>query len=301
MFSDTLNNLKSITVLTNEKDLVSIKSILKFLKERYSELLIVQFRAGLIGDNTIISFKVNSEYYPIVLEKLAFNDIQIIMKDKEEANFIENKKEQKRRKLRAQGWSEISSNKKQITIEELKRFSDEGKIKEIILEAKGGIRSSLEITEKARKLLSATIKIAIKNLINYAEEKLGKRPDAIDQLILIATDKDLKLLRKIDETNEAGLAAIQISLTHQNYYEYLIKIANNTKLNNFMNIKAANSLAELYLSNYEEEIQLPDVIKDINTRWLRIAFESAKKNLSYEEIEKFEHFVEFIEESRRAA
>ncbi len=301
MFSDTLNNLKSITVLTNEKDLVSIKSILKFLKERYSELLIVQFRAGLIGDNTIISFKVNSEYYPIVLEKLAFNDIQIIMKDKEEANFIENKKEQKRRKLRAQGWSEISSNKKQITIEELKRFSDEGKIKEIILEAKGGIRSSLEITEKARKLLSATVKIAIKNLINYAEEKLGKRPDAIDQLILIATDKDLKLLRKIDETNEAGLAAIQISLTHQNYYEYLIKIANNTKLNNFINIKAANSLAELYLRNSDEEIQLPDVIKDINTRWLRIAFESAKKNLSYEEIEKFEHFVEFIEESRRAA
>ncbi len=301
MFSDTLNNLKSITVLTNEKDLVSIKSILKFLKERYSELLIVKFRAGLIGDNTIISFKVNSEYYPIVLEKLAFNDIQIIMKDKEEANFIENKKEQKRRKLRAQGWSEISSNKKQITIEELKRFSDEGKIKEIILEAKGGIRSSLEITEKARKLLSATVKIAIKNLINYAEEKLGKRPDAIDQLILIATDKDLKLLHKIDETNEAGLAAIQISLTHQNYYEYLIKIANNTKLNNFMNIKAANSLAELYLSNSDEEIQLPDVIKDINTRWLRIAFESAKKNLSYEEIEKFEHFVEFIEESRRAA
>jgi hypothetical protein len=301
MFSDSLNNLKSITVLTNEKDLVSIKSILKFLKERYSELLIVQFRAGLIGDNTIISFKVNSEYYPIVLEKLAFNDIQIIMKDKEEANFIENKKEQKRRKLRAQGWSEISSNKKQITIEELKRFSDEGKIKEIILEAKGGIRSSLEITEKARKLLSATVKIAIKNLINYAEEKLGKRPDAIDQLILIATDKDLKLLRKIDETNEAGLAAIQISLTHQNYYEYLIKIANNTKLNNFINIKAANSLAELYLRNSDEEIQLPDVIKDINTRWLRIAFESAKKNLSYEEIEKFEHFVEFIEESRRAA
>jgi hypothetical protein len=301
MFSDTLNNLKSITVLTNEKDLVSIKSILKFLKERYSELLIVKFSAGLIGDNTIISFKVNSEYYPIVLEKLAFNDIQIIMKDKEEANFIENKKEQKRRKLRAQGWSEISSNKKQITIEELKRFSDEGKIKEIILEAKGGIRSSLEITEKARKLLSATVKIAIKNLINYAEEKLGKRPDAIDQLILIATDKDLKLLRKIDETNEAGLAAIQISLTHQNYYEYLIKIANNTKLNNFINIKAANSLAELYLRNSDEEIQLPDVIKDINTRWLRIALESAKKYLSYEEIEKFEHFVEFIEESRRAA
>jgi len=81
----------------------------------------------------------------------------------------------------------------------------------------------------------------------------------------------------------------------------LIKRANNTKLNNFINIKAANSLAELYLSNYDEEIQLPDVIKNINTRWLKIAFESARKNISYEEIEKFEHFVEFIEESRRAA
>jgi hypothetical protein len=223
------------------------------------------------------------------------------MKDKESISYIETKKEQKRRKLRAQGWSEISSNKRQITIEELKRFSREGKIKEIILEAKGGIRSNLEITEKAKKLLSETVKIAVKNLVNYAEEKLGKRPDAIDQLILIATDKDLKLLNKIDETNEAGLTAIQISLTHQNYYKYLIKIANNPKLNNFINIKAAISLAELYLKNYDKEIQLPDVIKEINTRWLRIAFESARQSFSYEEIEIFEHFVEFVEESRRAA
>jgi len=152
MFSDTLNNLKSITVLSNDKDLVSIKSILKFLKERYSELSIVKFRAGMIGNNSIVSFKVNSEYYPIVLEKFAFNDIQIIMKDTEEVNFFENKKGQKRRRLRAQGWSEISPNKRQITIEELKRFSDEGEIKEIILEAKGGIRSSIEITEKVKKI-----------------------------------------------------------------------------------------------------------------------------------------------------
>ena len=116
MLSETLNNLKTITVLSNEKDLVTIKSILKFLKERYSNLSIVKFRAGMIGDNTIVSFKINSEYYPIVLEKFAFNDIHIIMKDKEEVNFFENKKEQKRRKLRAQGWSEISPSKRQITI-----------------------------------------------------------------------------------------------------------------------------------------------------------------------------------------
>ena len=301
MLSNTLNDLRSITALTTEKDLVSVKSILKFLKDRYSGLSIVKFRTGMIGDNTIVSFKVNSEFYPLVLEKFAYNDIPIIMKDKGEVNYVEEKKEQKRRKLRAQGWSEISSNNKQITIDELNRYCDEGKIKEIINEAKGGVRSSIQITEKAKRLLTATVKIAIKNLINYAEEKLGKRPDAIDQLILIAIDKDLRLFHKTDEANEAGLTAIQISLTHPNYYEHLIKIANNTKLNNSLNIKAANVLAELYLTNHDEKIELPDVVKGINTRWLRIAFEAAQQSLSYDEIEKFQHFIEFIEESRKAA
>lgn len=299
--SNTLNDLKSITVLTTEKELVSIKSILKFLKSRYSGLSIVKFRTGMIGDNTIVSFKVNSEFYPLVLEKFAYNDIPIIMKDKGEANYVEEKKEEKRRKLRSEGWSEISSSNKQITIEELNRYCDEGKIKEIINEAKGGVRSSIQIIDKAKKLISATVKIAIKNLINYAEEKLGKRPDAIDQLILIAIDKDLRLFHKTDEANEAGITAIQISLTHANYYEYLIKIANNTKLNNLINIKAANALAELYLTNYDEKIELPDVVKGINTRWLKIAYETAYQNLSDKEIEKFQHFIEFIEESRKAA
>ena len=301
MLSDTLNNLKSITVLTNEKDLVLIKSILKFLKDRYSQLSIIKFRTGMIGDKTVVSFKVNREFYQIVLEKFAYNDIPIIMKDKDEANYVEEKKEQKRRKLRAQGWSEISSSNRRITIEELNRFCDEGKIKEIINEAKGGVRSSIQIIEKAKRLLTATIKIAIKNLINYAEEKLGKRPDAIDQLILIAIDKDLRVFHKTDETNEAGLTAIQISLTHPNYYEYLIKIANNTKFNNLINIKAANALAELFFTNQDEKIEVPDVVKGINTHWLRIAFETARQTLSLEEIEILQHFIEFIEESRKAA
>ena len=57
----------------------------------------------------------------------------------------------------------------------------------------------------------------------------------------------------------------------------------------------------MYLTNHDEKIELPDVVKGINTRWLRIAFEAAQQSLSYDEIEKFQHFIEFIEESRKAA
>lgn len=301
MSSNSLNNLKSITLLTNEKDLVSIKSILKFLKDRFSELTIYKFRTGLIGDNTVVSFKVNNDYYSTILEKFAYNNIPIIMKDKNDAKYIEQKREEKTRRLRAQGWSEITVSNKQVSLQELKIFSEKGKIKEVINEAKGGIRTKTEIKEKAKELLSETIKTAVKNLVIYAEEKPGKRTNAIEQLILISKDKDLRLFHKTEETLEAGITAIQIALTNYNYYPVLLKIANDSQLNNLINVKAALALANLLISNKEEDNELPDVVNGINTRWLKIAFESIQKKISSEESQQLIHFIEFIEESRKVA
>lgn len=296
------SNIKSITILIKEKDLASVKAILNFLKDKYPKFSIMKFRTGSLGQEILVSFKVRSEFYSKVLEKFAYNDIPLITKDKDSQDYVKEKKEIKRKKLRAQGWSEISFNDKNITINELNNFSEKGKIKEIVKEAKGGVRSNIDIVKKAKDLLSPTIKIAIENLINYTKERIGKREDAIDELLLIATDKDLKLLQKYDDMKLAGLTAIEISLSHKNYYAKLIKIANHSKLIHLINTKAMLALAKLF-TEYENEGSdyLSDTIRLLNTRWLRIAFETIQQKISSEEKDVFNNFIDLIEERRKAA
>lgn len=302
MLTVTDENIKSITILIKEKDLQTVKTILNFLKEKFSGFSVMKFKTGVIGEDLLVSFKVASEYYQSVLEKFAYNDIPVIMKDKGALQFIDQKKEQKRKKLRAQGWSEITKSKRQITIAELTQLVEDGKVKEVLKEAKGGVGSNLEIVKKSKELLKATVKNAITNLVIYSEERIGKRGDAIDQLLLLATDKDLKLFHKEEDMSDAGLKAIEIASSHKNYYDYFIKICNNSKLNNLVNIKAAISLANIFKNNNEEnKMKLPNVIKLLNTRWLKIAFETAKQKLTDEEINLFNNFITEIEEIREAA
>lgn len=299
MVTTTLNDLQSLTILIGEKDLSTVKSILNFLKERYPQFAIMKFRTGKIGEDILVSFKVSSEFYPKVLEKFAYNNIPLIMKDKNIIAYVDEKKEEKKRKLRAQGWSEITKSKRQLSLHELVKISEQGKVIEVLNEAKGGISSNIKIVEKAKELLSITIKTAIEKLVNFSEENISKRQYAIDQLIKIATDSDLKLFHKHEEINEAGMFAIQISLTHHNYYKNLIDLANNSRLNNILNIKSAIALAELFLNDQDLNEELPDVIKEINIRWLKIAHETVLNKLSEEESQKFHNFIEFIEEGRK--
>lgn len=300
MITAEAKDIKSITLLLKEKDFLTVKAILKFLKDKYQNFTIMKFKTGKIGENILLSFKVHNEFYPTVLEKFAYNEIPLIMQDKNVIEFIDQKKEQKRRKLRTQGWSEISKTKRQISLKDLHKFSEEGKIKEVAKEAKGGLGSSLNIVKKARELLNPTIENAINNLLVCSEEKIGKKQEVIDQLILIASDKELKLFHKYDEMLRAGMLAIELSIQYKNYYHNLIKIANNSKLNNINNVKAIIKFAEVYNScSDKEKEKLPNIVKLLNTRWLRIAFETIQQKLSSDEIEIFNSFIEFVEEQRK--
>lgn len=299
MLTTTESDIISITILIKEKDLVPVKAILNFLNEKYSTFSVMKFRTGFIGEDRLISFKIKNEFYPIVLEKFAYNDIPVIMKDKKVLEFIDEKKLQKKRKLQTKGWSEISVSKKQISFSDLIKLAEDGKIKEIAKEAKGGIGANIEIVKRAKQLLSTTIGNAIKNLMEYSE-KVGKKQEVINQLILVASDKDLKLFHKHEDMNNAGAAAIEISTKHKKYYHNLIDIANNSKLNNIINIKAVITYANLFNDLSDEDIEkTPDVIKLLNTRWLKIAFETVQQKLTYEEIEVFNHFIALVDEKRK--
>lgn len=297
-----LSNIERISLLTSDKELSTIKTILNFLKDKHPNFKVMKFRTGKIGEHNLVSFKVEHKFYAIVLEKFAYNAIPVIMRDKRAKEFIDHKKEEKRRNLQVQGWAEISTKRNPITLEELEKLAENGKLKEIIREAKGGIGSDRDIVQKAQSLISQTVENAIGNLINFALEKPGRCESIIDELLLIASDKDLKIFGKNEEMRNAGIASIELALGHKYYFDKIIRIANDPKLENIINIKAAIALADNYSSNKEENPEkLPNAVKHLNTRWLKIALETVRSKILGKDVEKLNSFIRFIEEQRQAA
>lgn len=300
MITSTLSETRPITILIKEKDLVPVKAILNFLSDKYQNFKALKFRTGKLGEDILVSFQVSDDFYHKVLEKFAYNDIPVIIKDKSALDYIDDKKELKKRKLRAQGWSEIIVSNKQITLNELNKLVKEGKVKEVIKETKGGIRSKQDVVKKAKESLSETVYFAIDNLITFAEGNVRKTQESIDQLVLIASDKDLKLFHKNEEITQAGLTAIELSTSHHKCYDNLIKIANNTKLNNLINIKAVIALADLINNTPEEESEIElETIKSLNLRWLNIALETVTNKLSDEEKDTINNFLQTILNKRK--
>lgn len=309
MFLNSNENIKTITILIKEKNLPIIKSILDFLKEMNKDFSVMKYKTGNIGEDVLVSFRVYNKYYPQVLEKLAYNDIPVIIKDQSVIDFIDEKKEHKRQKLRARGWKEIGVHIKQITFQELEQLINEGRISEVAKEAKGGVGTNSEIVQKAKNSLTKTVDVAIENLIRYAEENPTKKQNSINELLDIATDSDLKLFQKRNEMIKAGEAAIAISINNEELYNNLISIANNNKLENILNVKSTIYLSGLILSideNNQElasdkQIEMPDVVKLLNTRWLKIAYETVYKKLTDEEKNNFNQLIAFIEQKRNVA
>jgi len=298
-----------ITLLIKEKDQGTIKSLLSFFKERYNDFSVIKYRTGKIGEDILVSFRISKNYYSQVFEKFAYNDIPVLLKDQSTIEFIDEKKEQKKIKLRARGWKEISVHVKQITFSELENLSQQGKIKEVAREAKGGVGANPEIVQKAKNILGYTVDVAIDNLLKYSEENPTKKQNAINELLDIATDSDLKLFQNRNEMIKAGEAAIALAINNEELYDSLILIANNNKLENILNVKAAIYLSGIILSvdeasqelDTENQIVLPDVIKYLNIRWLRIAAEIVWNKLTEEEKLSFDNLLSFIEDKRKVA
>ncbi|PID62402.1 MAG: hypothetical protein CR986_01845 [Ignavibacteriae bacterium] len=296
----TATKNKSITILVTERELSTVKSIIKFLSDKFPGFAVLNFRKGKLGEDYLINFKVYPKYYSKVLEKLAYNDIELIMKDKDTLLYVDEKKEQRRKRRLAEGWAAITKTKRHLTIKELHTLADEGKLKEMIKEAKGGINSKLVIVTKAKELLNTTVENAISNLIDLSESAPSKIEESINHLINIASLKDLKLFNMYDQMNLAGYAAIDLAVSNEKQFHKIIDILNNSNLNTMVNIRAALALSNLVFSEAAKSSKyFPDYIKTTNTRWLKIVFETIQKKLTKEEEENIQNLIAHIEEEKK--
>lgn len=294
--------MKEITVLIQKKEVITVKSILTFLKEKYPGYTVKKFKMGRVSEKRIITFKVDNKYFKATLEKFAFNNIQIMNREKAVVDFIEERKEHKTNKLRSRGWGEVKTKRNDITPEDLEKFTAEGEYEKVLKETRPVPGSDIEIVKKAQSLLALSIENAINKDYKLAQENKYKAQESIDKLIRIASNPELKNTQKIEERIKAGSTAIKICLLYDELLSELIPIANNNKINNIVNIKAAIAFSEKIpkkKSNIPEEFS--EGCKSINTRWLKIAFETVQTKLKKKEITAFYKLIGFIEANRNAA
>ncbi len=294
--------MKEITALIEPKEFITVKSILSVLKEKYPDFHVKKFKIGKVGEKKIITFKVDNKYFKLTLEKFAFNDIQIMNREKAIVDFIEERKEHKANKLRSRGWSEVNAQKSNLTPEDIEKFALNGEYEKILKETKTVPGADLELVKKAKSVLSEAIENAIEKNYQSAQEDKYKAQESIDKLIRIASNQELKNIQKIDERINAGLTAIKICLQYNELLLELVSIANNNKLNYIINVKAAVAFSQkLPKKKNKTPEDIAEGCKTINTRWLKIAFETVQTKLKKKEITAFYKLIGFIEANKNAA
>lgn len=291
---------ESINILVDGNQLKRIESIIQTLARNKPQIILTPFKYGKIGDEILVSFKINQELYQFLIEKLTINGIHVVSQDERTQQYIDSAKAQI--KASSSGgmmhWGEKRkpANETKKSIDEL---IQEGDYAEVIRIARD-VSLPKEESDRAKANIDRAIHYAINNAYTEASAKKFEIHKNLNRLITIASDSNLQTLHKIDFMKEAGLLAVNICSQKSDYVPDLISICNNNKLHNLVCVKAAIAFYSVAFSNkefYKEEIIIAR--KKLNTRWLLIAINSVEPDLTRIEKESFYALIDFINSSRR--
>jgi len=192
--------------------------------------------------------------------------------------------------------NDLRSIRKKKTIDD---YISEGQY-EVLLDMIRNIQLDHSKRQRAEAGIPAAVKRAID--LNYEDGKSGKRRAsvALEELVKIATNAQLKNLRLNHILINAGMKAIEICTLYEDFADELIKIGNNIKIPNIISINSVVKFSEITLRDnrnfkpaYEADINI--AIKSTNLRWLRMAFDAVEHEIEADGKVLYERFISFIE------
>jgi len=292
---------KKITIKVEKDDEAKLQRFLLTLGDMRSSVNVRKSELSSVKYESVVTFNVESDKidkFKYKLNRGAFNILKQGDIDKQIQSAIDNKKIIPG-DLTGVGMSsaELKTLKKRQTLEDL---IEEGNYVELLAISK-------DIRQEPNKKLKAEVGVprAVKIAIDYALDKgLNGKSFAfrsLDELIKLATNPELKQLGINDLLIRSGNNAIEICTTYDDFADDLVKIANNIKLHNSVNIKAIIKFSQIVLSDPEKyTLDIDFAIKNMNIRWLRIAFDAVENSITQEEKNDFNNIIDFIEEKRLA-
>lgn len=281
-----------------------LKSLLRGLEESTADLEITRLISGNLGDDLVISFNSEQRFQRFIIEKLVLNDFQVLPTDQLSKIYVE-KAQEKANSAKSQGYSGYSTGqtenkaKRKSDVEKsLNSYIENGEYEKVIAIARD-VSYGTENVEKAKTHIDKAVNIAINNAFNLGYQKKYESENSIHSLINIAADNSLRALQKNDEILNAGERAIQLCEKYRENLDILLKIINNNKLPNLLNVKAAIKFAEKVFENDSLlEDELDYATRTLNIRWLRIAIDVVAGDIGRNESILLNRLIAYIQEHR---
>ncbi len=289
--------LKKIVVKVNERELNEVKNVLRSYTESKPDVSISALRHGSLGDDELISFNVDEKHYDPLIEKLTLNGIKVLIA----ATKSEKEKIQTVIKKVSLNSNINQGNTKKFNVETPAAVLD-GSIErgdyEKVIQISKDFRSGHELIKKAKENIEGTVNAAI----NLAFEKAAKSKfeinSSFNQLIKIASDKNLKAMHFINQQKTAGLYAVKLCSDHKEYLNLLIQICNNNSIPNIVCIKASVELSSMVLNEQGGGEDIEYAVRYLNIKWLQIALDVAVNEVNQKEKESVKDLISAVRKIR---
>ncbi len=288
-------------VLEKKDEIDEVRKALLEFKTKHPNVKLGKPKFGELSKKIILTFKVEKGHIDDLIRVFTAHYIKVLATTNEIKKKVFDATVSYVEALARQdnGWDELKIEQPEMSVSELEVYAQKGDYEEIIRIAGDLFHYGETIVKKAKDVLDVSLNKAIEKAVKDAEQNSEVAGKSISELIKIAGSGKVKSYNKISIMRKAGLAAIIIAKNNPKYYFELIKIANNTHLDNLINVSAFISLGEVILAQPEKHtIELDSAKKLLNLRWLEIAFDVAEKLLDEREKKLFNKFMSFLKETR---
>ncbi len=288
-------------VLERKKEIEEVRKALAEFKNDFPQVKLGKPKFGELSKKIIISFKVEKGYVEPFLTVFTHHFIKVLVTNNKikkqvaeiTSNYIEALTQQ------GNGWEQLKMEKPKMSVVELEEYAENGEYEEVLKVAEDLFNYGEYVVKKAEDILEISLEKAINNAISEAKQFPEKGGKSINDLIRIASNIKIKVYNKKEIILRSGLAAVEIAKNNPKLYFELIKISNNTHLNNLITVKAFIELGRIILKSPEKtEAEFNAAKKMLNLRWLEIAFQVVENDLEESERKTFNDFFIFLKKER---
>ncbi len=295
-----MEDLKTVFAEIPKTDKDKLESILKVFKLTFSDVKIEDLEYDEVGENYLVSLRISSKYYKILIEKFTLNKINVLTNDPEAESVIDHAKGRLRKKETRgfDGWDtqiRIGKPKRKGPLEQIVADGDYVEVIRIL----NDMSADAEKREKAKELLNVAVEIAIKKAYEQTLTNPRLIDESINELLGIATDGFLKATDREKLAEQAAQIALDLALSDPEYYEKLVIMGNDKYLTPLLNLKAIIAFTKKTFFNKEKfRRQIKFAQRYSNLKWLVKAYEAVKDKLSSEERKLLKTYVTYINQSR---
>jgi len=274
----------------------STKNLLKILKGSSSNIDIKAVRYGTLGEDKLISFNIDDKNVNLVVDNLLSMGVKILFPEQ----FA------KKKEIKVVFDNQSTSKDSVSSIAEKKATGKESPSALLDLSIKNGdyesvvqlskdVRLNVDVLDNAKNSIDVTIQTAIDKAYNRGMTSLFEIDSAVDQLIKIASDKNLKALNRLPIQKTAGIKAVELCGSHIDQTNNLIRICNNNLLPYIVCVKAAAKFIAIFENNHDKaEEEILYATKNLNIRWINIALDIIKPELADDELQKVNNLISLV-------